>query len=160
MAGGNNVLRQSMDNYRAVLAGSITPQIASSDPASVMKLFEGVTTFPVHIPKLRQCTLVGGVLNAYEGTPLAHVVYQHGEKLIYMYQACWTTVQEGKNLMVPDEVKESLRKTGWYTATLENGQTMALWVRGRTLCAAVSEVSSEELIACLTSEESAASPAY
>ena len=46
------------------------------------------------------------------------MVYKHGEKLIYMYQACWNTVQEGKNLMVPDEVKESLRKTGWYTETL------------------------------------------
>lgn len=160
IAGGNNVLLQSMENYKAVLAGNITPQVASSDPASVMKLFEGATTFRVHVPRLRHCTLIGGVLNAYKGTPLAHVVYKHGEKVIYMYQACWNTVQEGKNLMVPDAVKESLRKTGWYTETLENGQTMALWVRGETLCAAVAEVDREELIACMTAEEAATAPAY
>jgi anti-sigma factor RsiW len=160
IAGGNNVLLQSMENYKAVMDGSITPQVASSDPASVLKLFEGATTFPVHVPKLRNCTLVGGVLNAYQGIPLAHVVYRHGEQLIYMYQACWNTVQEGKSLMVPDEVKDSLRKTGWYTASLEDGRTMALWVRGRTLCAAVAEVERDELVACLTAEDTAPVPAY
>jgi len=159
IAAGNNVLLQSMENYRAVVAGNITPQVASSDPASVRRLFSGMTTFPVHVPKLRHCTLVGGVLNAYEGTPLAHVVYRHGEKLIYMYQACWSTVQEGKSLMVPDQVKDSLRKTGWYTETLEDGQTMALWVRGGTLCAAVAQADRDELVACVTAEESDAAPA-
>lgn len=158
IAAGNNVLLQSMDNYRAVLAGNITPQVASSDPASVRKLFSGMTAFPVHVPRLRHCTLVGGVLNAYEGTPLAHVVYKHGETLIYMYQACWTTVQEGNRLMVPESVKESLRKTGWYTETLDNGHTMALWVRGATLCAAVARADREELIACLTAEDSETTP--
>ncbi len=160
IAAGNNVLLQSMENYKAVLAGNITPQVASSDPTSVMKLFEGATTFPVHVPKLRDCTLVGGVLNAYEGTPLAHVVYKHDETLIYMYQACWNTVQEGKRLMVPDDVMESLHKTGWYTETLADGQTMALWVRGKTLCAAVAKANRDELIAFLTAEESAAAPTW
>lgn len=159
IAAGNNVLMQSMENYRAVLAGNITPQVASSDPANVRKLFDGMTTFPVHVPRLRHCTLVGGVLNSYEGTPLAHVVYKHGEKLIYVYQTCWSTVQEGKNLMVPDQVKDSLRKTGWYTETLEDGQTMALWVRGGTLCAAVAQADRDELIACVTAEESDTVPA-
>jgi hypothetical protein len=57
--------------------------------------------------------------------------------------------------MVPEEVMQSLRKTGWYTETMEDGQTMALWVRGATLCAAVAKANPEELIACLTAEESA-----
>jgi len=153
IAAGNNVLLQSMENYRAVLAGNITPQVASSEPASVRKLFKDRTEFPVHVPKLRHCTLVGGVLNAYEGTPLAHVVYRRGETLIYMYQTCWKTVQEGKSLMVPDQVKESLHKTGWYTERLGDGQTMALWVRGGTLCAAIAQTDPEELIACVTAEE-------
>ena len=153
IAAGNNVLLQSMENYRAVLAGNITPQVASSEPASVRKLFEGMTEFPVHVPKLRHCTLIGGVLNAYEGTPLAHVVYRRGETLIYLYQTCWKTVQEGKSLMVPDPVKESLHKTGWYTERLGDGQTVALWVRGGTLCAAIAQTEPDELIACVTAEE-------
>jgi hypothetical protein len=153
IAAGNNVLLQSLENYRAVLAGNITPQVASSEPASVRKLFEGMTEFPVHVPKLRHCTLVGGVLNAYEGTPLAHVVYKRGETLIYVYQTCWKTVQEGKSLMVPDQVKESLRKTGWYTERLGDGQTLAIWVRGGTLCAAIAQTDRDELIACVTAEE-------
>jgi len=153
IAAGNNVLLQSMENYRAVLAGNITPQVASSEPASVRKLFEGMTEFPVHVPKLRHCTLIGGVLNAYEGTPLAHVVYRRGETLIYLYQTCWKTVQEGKSLMVPDPVKESLHKTGWYTESLGDGQTVALWVRGGTLCAAIAQAEPDELIACVTAEE-------
>jgi len=159
IAGSNNVLLQSMENYRAVLAGTITPQVASSDPASVKKLFEGATTFPVHVPRLRHCTLVGGTLNAYEGTPLAHVVYRRGETLIYVYQTCWNTVQQGKRLMLPGPVMNSLHKTGWYTETLEDGQPMALWVRGATLCAAVAMAKPEELIACVTAEESDAAPA-
>lgn len=158
IAAGNNVMLQSMENYRAVLTGSITPQVTSSDPENVRKLFDGATSFPVHVPKMKDCTLVGGVLNTYEGTPLAHVVYRHGEDLVYIYQACWTTVQEGERLMVPVHVMNSLRETGWYTEALDDGRTLVLWVRGATLCAVVASVDRDELIACLTSEEAPAAP--
>jgi anti-sigma factor RsiW len=153
IAAGNNVMLQSMENYKAIRTGSITPQVASSDPENVRKLFDGRTTFPVHVPKLKDCTLVGGVLNSYEGTPLAHVVYNRGNGLVYMYQTCWTTVQQGERLMVPANVMSSLRKTGWYTEELDDGQTLALWVRGATLCAVVADVGRDELYAWLTSDE-------
>ena len=54
-------------------------------------LYEVIT---VLVPQIRECTLVGGVLNeASPGIPLAHVVYtDQDNRLLYMYQACWDNI--------------------------------------------------------------------
>lgn len=144
-----DVIGQSLANYQAMLAGAITPQVVSDRPDRVRAFFDGKTQFPVMVPTLRECTLVGGVLNDYAGAPLAHVVYRHGDKLLYVYQACWETVQRGETLQLGDHVRRELVRTGWFTEGHPDGRTVALWTEGRTLCAAVSSMTSDELQACL-----------
>ncbi len=150
----NDVIRQSLINFKAVSAGEIEPQIRSSETAHLMSFFEGKTEFPVVIPPMLHCTLVGGVLNDYSGHNLAHVVYAHnGSDIIYIYETCWNKVQSGSPLQVSDEVLKQLRETGWYVAEDSDGNTIALWTKGGTLCAAVSRLDRERLIACLTTSE-------
>lgn len=149
-----DVMRQSINNYRSVLSGTIVPQVVSARHDDVLRFFDGKTGFPVLVPKLRHCDLVGGVASSYGTTPLAHVVYKHNDKLVYVYEACWKTVQKGENLKLPRRVTASLLRTGWYTDTLPDGSTIALWVRGETLCAALADLPKDELIACLKNDES------
>ncbi|MDH3252953.1 MAG: hypothetical protein OEM41_09190, partial [Ignavibacteria bacterium] len=115
--GAGDVIVQSLNNYRAVMSGKIKPQVVSDKPETVLTFFSGKTEFPVLVPHLKSCNLVGGVLNDYSGVPLAHVVYTHDKDLIYMYQACWDEVVAGDVLNLPAHVMEKLNETGWFIET-------------------------------------------
>lgn len=149
----NNVISQSLENYGAVVNGSIKPQLVSSEPELLKNFFSGRTEFPVLVPGLKGCELVGGVLNQHAGANLAHVVYVHGGEVVYMYEACWETVMKGEKLHLPAPAKEELIRTGWFSQTEPDGKTLVLWTNGKTLCAAVSRMKKNDLMSCLASAE-------
>jgi hypothetical protein len=142
-------VRQSASNYEAVLKGEIVPQVVSDRPEYVRAYFKGKTGFPVFIPAMKECTLVGGTVNEYHGMRLAHVVYKHGLQFIYLYQACRESVMKGDTLHLSREAKNDLERTGWHCCTAPDGAAIVLWVRGRTICAAVAPMNSGHLMAHL-----------
>ncbi len=144
---------QSLDNYNSVVKGDIKPQLASSVPENLLDFFTGKTDFPVILPKMKDCRLVGGVSNEYSGMMLAHVMYKLDADMICMSQTCWEKVVKGEKISLPQEVKDELQRTGWFTKSYSDGSTVVLWTKGRTLCAAVARMSKEDLIACLTEVE-------
>ena len=149
----NNVITQSLANYQAVVSGTIQPQQVSDDPQHLIGYFAGKTDFTVLVPQLAGCTLVGGVLDEYFGTTLAHVVYRHDGNIVYMYEACWETVRKGQKLHLPERIHEGLVRSGWFAETQPDGKTVVLWTKGNTLCAAVARMNKEDLLACLSAAE-------
>jgi hypothetical protein len=147
---GSDVVHQSAFNYEALLKGDMVPQVVSDCPDNVRSYFQGKTAFPVFIPAMKECTLIGGGVDEYHGMRLAHVLYRHGVQLIYLYQACRESVMKGDTLHLSREAKNDLDRTGWHCCTAPDGAAVVLWVRGRTLCAAVSPMNSEHLIAHLS----------
>ena len=146
----NDIIKQSLANHVAVVAGEITPQVVSSQAESVEGFFAGKTTFPVVLPKMSDCTLVGGVLNDFGGEALAHVVYNYNNsEIIYVYEACWKTVLNGSPFHLGRDVLDELKRTNRYSTTTPDGRSLVLWTNGRTLCAAVSRIDVSSLIACL-----------
>ena len=146
---GDDMISQSVMNYSALLKGTIVPQVVSDVPDRVRAFFDGKTEFPVIVPVMKECTLVGGVLNDYRGVPLAHVMYKHGNQTIYVYQACRATVMEGKNLRLPPEALREIERSGCYRGTTPNGDGIVVWVKGATICAAVASMKGEHLLAHL-----------
>jgi hypothetical protein len=155
---GNDVILQSFANYLDVETGAITPQVVSTQPERVRDYFMGKTQFPVLVQAMRECTLVGAVLNEYSGAPLAHVVYKHAGQIVYVYQACWETVQEGDQLRLPDSVRFALLESSIHMETRSDGRTVALWTEGETLCAAVSRLDRDILLACIPANASSSLP--
>lgn len=148
-----NVIEQARYNYSAVVNKTLLPAFTGNEPQTLLDFFTGKTEFPVLIPRLKDCELVGGVQNEFAGVKLAHVVYRHGAEVVYVYQACWEEVQKGDRLNLPVEVRDQLRATGWYSAPLPDGNAIVLWTKGRTLCSAVAHMPKEELLACMTEGE-------
>lgn len=148
-----DVIRQSMSNYKAVVSGQISPQVTSDRADMVSSFFTGKTEFPVLVPKLKRCSLIGGVLNEFAGVKLGHVVYKLNSEVVYMYQACWNEVQSGKRIHLPAEARAELERTGWYSATQPDGYSIVLWTKGRTLCSAVAHMPVEELVACVSDQD-------
>lgn len=148
---GADVILQSVANYARILDGEIKPEVVSDRADDIVRFFEGKTDFAVQVPAMRDCRLVGAVFNRHEGRPLAHVVYMHDGQMIYMYEASWPAVRDGGVLKLDAAACAELEKTGWHTRPVDAGRTVVLWTRGETLCAAVSTLPGEELMACLQS---------
>lgn len=144
-----DMILQSVSNYRAVMKGDIVPQLLSDIPERLHAFFQARGEFPVLVPVMKECTLVGGIMNEYEGTPLAHLVYKHGEQTIYLFQACRETVRRGKTLHLPAAAWNDLERTGWYCGSTAEGDGIVVWVKDATICTAVSRMSGEHLLAHL-----------
>lgn len=149
----NDVILQSFANYLAVKQGDMQPQLESNQPEHLQTFFTGKTTFPVLVPKIKDCRLVGGVLKDFAGMNFAHVLYKRNDSIVYVYETCWQTVQEGKKLNLPQAAKEELQRTGWFSESRPDGHTVVLWIKGRTLCAAVARMNKDDLMASLTAGE-------
>jgi len=149
VASVDDIVGQSVANYEAVLDGRMVPQVISDRPDNVRTYFQGKTGFPVYVPSMRECTLVGGGVDEYRGMRLAHVLYRHGRQFIVLYQACRASVMEGDTLRLSCEARSDLDKTGWHCCTAPDGAAIVLWVRGRTICAAVAPMNGEHLMAHL-----------
>jgi len=153
---GDDLIGQSVANFRAVKKGDMKPQILSDSPENLRIFFEGKTEFPVFVPAMKECILVGGVIDDYHGLRIAHVMYKHGAQTIYLSQACCETVMKREPSVISAEVKNDLSRTGWYRHTTPGGAAVVLWARGKTLCAAVAEMQEEHLMAHLASADSGA----
>ena len=147
----NDVIRQSVDDYHKILRGELAPQLTSAESGVLLDFFTGKTSFPVLVPRMKECTLVGGVLQEYNGMRLPHVVYRAGDDVISVYQACWETVQEGKALDVIPEAKHALLQNGWYAPSPAGNDAVVLWRHERTLCVAVSHMGLYRLLASVRS---------
>ena len=154
----SNVIEQSFANYSALQRGQLAPQLASSVPEQLQGFFAGKTDFPVVIPEVIDFALAGGVVNNHAGTALAHVLYVRGNQMLYMYEACWSTVMQGEKLQVPEYARDELLRTGWFAESRPDGESLVLWTDGNTLCAAVARMEKRELMKRLASSKRAPTP--
>ncbi|NUN70448.1 MAG: hypothetical protein HUU02_12125 [Bacteroidetes bacterium] len=145
-----NILSQSLKNYQAVIGGAIKPQLVSSEE-DVRSFLAKEVPFDVIVPKMKDCNSCAGVLSSFNGIKLAHVVYQVGTKgTLYIYQADMNEAMQGTALMLPEDAKSDLQKTGWYVREEPNGVTVVMWQVNNTLCSAVSTMKKDEMIALLS----------
>lgn len=148
-AAPNDVIKQSYANYKTVAHGDMKPQLVSDNTENVQNFFEGKTRFPVVVPTMKGCKLVGGAVDEVSGEYLAHVVYSHNSEVVYLYETCWETVQVGKDFHLPQDVQDELKRSGWYAASDPEGHSLVMWTKGNTLCSAVAKMNKETLLACL-----------
>jgi anti-sigma factor RsiW len=146
---GSDIVGQSASSYEEMLKGRVAPQMVSESADNVRTYFRGKTGFPVYIPAMKECTLVGGSVSEYHGMRLAHVIYRHGLQFISLYQACRESVMKGDTLHLSAQAKNDLDRTGWHCCTGPDGEAVVLWVRGKTICAAVAPMKSDHLMAHL-----------
>lgn len=141
----SDVQTESIANFHAVLAGVMQPQVVSDRPDKVRDFLSDKTDFPVQVPALKECTLVGASANEYHGMKLAHVMYTHAGQFIYMFQAPYDRVVAGDGLALSDEAREHLASAASFASAAPGGDTVIFWVLGNTLCVVVSRIDPMEL---------------
>jgi hypothetical protein len=60
---------------------------------------------------------------------------------------------KGDKIGLPAEAKKELLDTDWYIKEVSDDRTIVLWRYENTLCAAVSSMKKEQLVALLTEKE-------
>ena len=146
-----NIIAQSLSNYSATMAGSFKPAMVSHDPGDVKDYLANETPFEVDVASLSGCDWCGGVLSSFNGVKLAHVVYKiGGEGLLYVYQVDLNEALRGDKIALPENAKVTLAKTGWYFERTHDKCNVVLWTHKNTLCAAVSMIEKEKMIALLS----------
>jgi anti-sigma factor RsiW len=146
----NDIIHQSFNNYDAVMAGTMTPALTSSNYDEVRSYFAKHLTYPAKVPRMDKCALIGGLVSEYQGKQLAHLVYRVGDELIYMYQVDMPTIMEGKTLMLSEHAKQELLRTGWYVVSSHPKCSLVMWLVDETICTAVADIDQNELIAFLS----------
>jgi hypothetical protein len=141
----DDVLVHSRTTYAAIVDGTVRPQIETTEPSELASFFAGKTDFPLYVPPVRDYHPVGATFDSQSGVPLAHLMYAGAGGTVYIHQTCWETVQAGQLLCLSERIRDSLRSRGFYADENDTERSVVLWTNGRTLCIAISSMSSQDL---------------
>ena len=154
LASNRNIITQSLNNYSAAMTGALKPTLISHDASDVKDYLSKDTPFDVSVATLDDCDWCGGVLSEIDGVRLVHVVYKiGGEGLLYVYQVDMNEALRGNKIGLPENAKASLAKTGWYFEQTPDRCNVVLWRHKNTLCAAVSKIGRDKMIALLSEKD-------
>lgn len=147
-----NIINQSLANYQAAIGGTLKPQLVSNYD-EVQNFLEREAQFAVIVPKVKKCKSFSGKCSDFKGVKIANVSFQLNGNTIYIYQTTMDEVMKGEKISLPAEAKDELAKTNWYVKDLPDNKTIVLWKYKGTLCAAVSDMGKDKLIALLTDKD-------
>ena len=150
----NDVIFQTLQNFARIRDGQMKPKTVACDPAIITTYFKkNGLQFAADAKILDNCDWYGASYSDFDGVQLAHVVYQIGDDMTYVYEVKKDEAMEGSTLSMPSAAKQSLKKTGWYTDPLHPDCNVVVWTANGTLCSATSTMKKDRLAAMLTSLE-------
>jgi anti-sigma factor (TIGR02949 family) len=149
----NDMINQSIVNFALIRSGELRPSMISCYPEGVIGFFErNGLRFAVNVKNLESCEWYGAIASEYNGVKLAHVVYKMGDDLMYVVQVSENDVQQGSLLQIPAAARKALAETNWYTDPDHPDCNVVLWRDNGTLCAAVSTMKKDRILALLTTK--------
>jgi hypothetical protein len=147
----NDIINLSYNNFVLVRSGQLKPVLVSCTPESVTTYFKkSELNFAVDVIKLPDCEWYGAMASEYNGVKLAHVVYKIGEHWMYVYEVSHDDAMGGARMTLPPAAKTALARSEWYTDPNHPDCSVVVWKTDGTLCAAVSTLKKEQLLAMLT----------
>ena len=145
----NDVIFQSLRNFAQLQKGEVKPTLVASTAQDIHQYLDnnGLDFAIVH--PMDCCTSYEAMTSKYKGIELAEVVYRMSDDVLYVYQVKKKNVFEGSTLVIPPAARTALAKTGWYTDPHHPNCNVILWIADQTLCAAVSSMKKDEMLALL-----------
>lgn len=149
----NDVINRSVQNFSLVRNGELKPSMIACYPDIVVGYFEEKGfDFAVSIPVDDSCDWYGAVSDTYDGVKQAHIMYKRGNDLLYVFEVNKSTALPGSTFSLPAAARRSLAETGWYTDPQHQDCNVVLWTVNETLCAAVSTMGKDQMLAVLTAK--------
>ena len=144
----NDVIFQLLQNFTRIREGQLKPRTVACDAAVIKSYFKkNGHDFAANTKVIDDCDWYGAMVSEFDGVKLAHVVYQTGDDVTYVYEVKKKEALEGGSLSMPPAAKQALTEKGVYTDPLHPGCNVVVWIANETLCAAVSTMKKEKLLA-------------
>jgi hypothetical protein len=148
----NNIIHQTFNNYHGILQGKIIPAVMTDNPAVAETYFVHNNQFPAYIPPMNNCKLLGAMYNKYTHEGIAHLVYKYDDHIIYIVEAALLDLTDKDGLVIPADVLAEVMKGEWYREDRIKDYSMIMWIHDATLCCAMTNISNQQLLACLTNK--------
>jgi hypothetical protein len=149
----NDIINQSLNNFALVRSGTLKPtMVACYSDVMIGYFHRQDVDFAVSVLSDDSCDWFGAMSNSYGGVKLAHIVYKRGNDLLYVYEVDKDEAMNGSILRLPTAARTALDETGWYTDPKHKDCNVILWTVDKTLCAAVSTMSKDRMLALLTAK--------
>ncbi len=145
----NDVIFQSLQNFARLQKGELTPTMVTNKAEEVHQYLDKSGMDFAIVQPMDCCRSYGAMTSEYNGIKLAQVVYTMSDDVMYVYQVKKNLVFNGSTLIIPPAARTALQKTGWYTDPRHPHCNVILWVADQTLCAAVSSMKKDEMLALL-----------
>lgn len=144
----NDVIFQSLQNFTRIREGQLKPKTVACDAAVIKSYFKkNGHDFAANTKVIDDCDWYGAMVSEFGGVRLAHVVYHTGDDITYVYEVKKVEALEGVSLSMPPAAKQALAERGVYTDPLHPGCNVVVWTANETLCAAVSTMKKDKLLA-------------
>lgn len=141
----NNLVVHMLQAHRLLESGVLLPDVMSADAEHVQSYLSSRTNVAVVVPLLAGFVLTGGRAETYEGLRMAHLVYRRGNAVASILEMHLEDILHSPGLALPLNIRNELMHTGWYSDDRENGESLVLWTRGTTLCAAIARMGRSDL---------------
>ena len=145
----NDVIFQSLRNFTRLQNGELKPTRVANKAEDIHQYLDNSGMDFAKVQPMDCCTSYGAFTSEYNGVKLAQVVYTMSDDVMYVYQVRKKNVFGGSTLIIPPAAKTALEKTGWYTDPHHPNCNVVLWIADQTLCAAVSSMKKDEMLALL-----------
>ncbi len=144
----NDVIFQLLENFTRIREGQLKPKTVACDAAVIKSYFrKNGHDFAANTKVIDDCDWYGAMVSEFGGVKLAHVVYYTGDDVTYVYEVKKVEALEGASLSMPPAAKQALAEKGVYTDPLHPGCNVVVWTANETLCAAVSTMKKDKLLA-------------
>ena len=145
----NDIIVQALQNFARLQRGELKPTRTATKPGDVHDFLNSSGMNFAIVQSIDCCRKYGATTSEYGGVKLAHVVYTMDDDVMYVYEVLKRNVMEGSTLIMPPAARTALRKTGWYTDPHHPECNVILWISDETLCAAVSYLKKDQMLALL-----------
>ena len=146
-----DLIHQSFDNFALLQSGFLKPALVSAVPESAGDFFQRSNLqFNVHVPRIRNCSWIGGSSSECSGVKRAHLFYKVGDDWVYVHEVSDDDGLYGTAVSLPPAAKRALASSGWYTDPDHPNCNVIVWKTGEAVCVAVSTMNKSRLLALLT----------
>lgn len=144
----NDIIFQSVQNFMGIREGRLKPRTVACDASVIESYFKkNRHDFAANTKVIDDCDWYGAMVSEFGGVRLAHVVYHTGDDVTYVYEVKKADALGGGSLSMPPAAKQALSEKGVYTDPLHPDCNVVVWTANETLCAAVSTMKKDKLLA-------------
>jgi len=138
-------------NFSGVVNGDISLVKQTSDTNELRAFFATAgVNYPVFFPAMK-AQLKGGVVSTENGHSFAHVVYEIGDHVVYLFEADQVAIDA--NLASLDTMITNDLSTGkWHWEERPGTGTLFVWKSNNVVCLAVSDLRTQDMSALFTLE--------